>query len=145
MKKTLTTQQATIFDAIKSGDAAKLAELRTRASADGNDLVEIDWEMSYDPENHQLISLYSLTAKDTRNIVVCTLGGMSKEEAVLASGLASLIELEASRATSYTGWLWRDYTPAGPETITGEVYGQLKLADGTSRTFKFTRTLEIPR
>ena len=51
----LTNRQRNILDAISSGNTKDLAALRASASAEGNDLVEVDWELTYEADNSQLL------------------------------------------------------------------------------------------
>ena len=129
---------------LKSGDVEELKRLRARVDKKGNEHVEVaSWSLDYNTKSKQLISILSLKSKLPGELIICVQTGMKNGDAVIAGSLSQMSELSVEKKSTYSGWLYCDYTPVGTVTITTEVAGTVQLADGTGETFDFNKSITI--
>ncbi|UTW61655.1 hypothetical protein KFE98_16820 [bacterium SCSIO 12741] len=133
-----------VVSALKEGNIDALKRLKSNANSDGNDSVDIQWDIDYQAEYQQITSTYNLTPKNAGDVVSCTLSGLMEGENIVTASIASqLSPISTSGDGSYTGMDYCNYSPSGSVTIDGSVTGTLEKSDGTSVGFNFTKSIVI--
>jgi hypothetical protein len=135
---------ANVFSTLKDGNREALQRLQRRVDNSGNDQITLEWDLEYQPEHGQLLSLFNITPRNLGGVLICVLAGLQQGETILASSLASQTsDVTADGNGSYTGWVWCDYQPSGPATIEGHIQGTLRSPNGTDQTFSFSKTIQV--
>ena len=138
----LTKLQDTVLSHIKAGDANALRKLQAEAGDAGNDKVTLDWDNTFD--QGQLTSTFNLKPKEAGSVITCTLLAMSRGDDVLGSAMAGQVNpVTADGESSYSGWLWRDYTPPSPGTVTVTLGGTVTDSSGNGASFSFEGSISV--
>lgn len=140
-----TLEQAEVVSRFRAGEPDSIRELFRAGTAEGNYLVNLEWEARYTPRTGSVFLSYTVKPRDPRRTIL--LGGtgfihMGREEKVVGAALAFPTP-GVTPADGMSGVAI--HTLCGNErNLVAGVFGWVGTGPDTAHPFVFTREIQMP-